>query len=447
MELMIKNILNIFLPQFDFLTVSKYYISMKLEDIDFFISDLHFGHYGVIEYSNRPYKHWFRYIPFLKKSQYLYSQYKKKSVQKMEDDLIKKWNRVVKPEQRILICGDFAFMPLKKMESILKKLNGKKVLVKGNHDDKSNQSYINIGFEAVFDELNLELDDIKIKFLHYPFVDKDLEYIATLRPNILKFNTHSEFRKINENEIKDRKKFFINNYRKAINVNDKDTKNLMLQLQRKFIGTRPTRKDFILVHGHTHSNKLINANAINICVEAINYTPISNHFFCEQVRRIKYNITNHTLISSINSSIETLRNEQDEINQKIKLCKNYFGEDVVKNLHKKSNLLELYINILLENPITSIPLFICDEWIKTAVKYKKFIPTDKLEVGVYEGMSRNSKYAYWDGHKWFAKRTKFGNTFVEEIDYIGSNSEYDLFIPYNRVYDNEILGFFKRNIP
>lgn len=420
---------------------------MKLEDIDFFISDLHFGHYGVIDYSNRPYKHWLRYLPFLKKNQYLYSIYKRKSVQKMEDDLIKKWNQVVKTNQRVLICGDFAYMPLKKMESLLKKINGKKVLIKGNHDDKSFQSYLDIGFEAVYSELDCMLEDIPIKFSHYPFVDLDLEHIASLRPNILHFNSTAPYRNIDEHNIKCKKDFLKKNYRTAININDEKTKKIMLQMQRQLIGTKPSRSGFVLGHGHTHSSIILKDNAINLCVEAIGYKPLSNKDFCELVKKAKKNVTEHIVISSLNSSLDTLNKEAEEIRRKIQICRNKFGDDILIKLHKSLNLIELYVNIIQEFPITEIPINISDEWIQLAIKYKKFIATEKLVAGgVYEGQSRNSTYALWDGKQWHAKRTKFGHTFLEHIDYIGSNSEYDLFIPYKQVFDQYVLDFFHEHL-
>lgn len=77
----------------------------------FFSSDHHFYHNNVIRYCGRPYD----------------------TVEEMNEDLIKRWNSVVSPEDTVYYLGDFslAFRPV---ETITKRLNGKKFLVPGNHD-------------------------------------------------------------------------------------------------------------------------------------------------------------------------------------------------------------------------------------------------------------------------------------------------------------------------
>lgn len=52
---------------------------------------------------------------------------------KMTDTLIENWNEVVHPENRVYILGDIS-MSKKGAEYALPKLNGRKVLVAGNHD-------------------------------------------------------------------------------------------------------------------------------------------------------------------------------------------------------------------------------------------------------------------------------------------------------------------------
>jgi len=47
----------------------------------------------------------------------------------------------------------------------------------------------------------------------------------------------------------------------------------------------------------------------------------------------------------------------------------------------------------------------------------------------YAGFCRNAKIAKWDGKKFLYWREKFGNTFIEEIDYWTPEGEYDEFIP------------------
>lgn len=77
----------------------------------FFVSDLHFGHFNVINYCNRPYK----------------------DVLEMEEALVKEWNKTVSKKDVVYFVGDFSLNP-KWAKLILPKLNGKKIFIAGNHD-------------------------------------------------------------------------------------------------------------------------------------------------------------------------------------------------------------------------------------------------------------------------------------------------------------------------
>lgn len=78
-----------------------------------FTADMHFGHENIIKYCNRPYK----------------------SVEEMDDKLIKNWNQLVKPDDYVIHVGDFASSYNKvDINSIISKLNGHIIFIKGNHD-------------------------------------------------------------------------------------------------------------------------------------------------------------------------------------------------------------------------------------------------------------------------------------------------------------------------
>lgn len=82
----------------------------------YFTSDLHFGHHNIIEYCNRPFK----------------------NVDDMDIKLINNWNSIIKEKDDIYILGDFSFYKDKEVNrKILNSLNGKKHLIKGNHDYKN----------------------------------------------------------------------------------------------------------------------------------------------------------------------------------------------------------------------------------------------------------------------------------------------------------------------
>ena len=78
----------------------------------FVTSDLHFGHKNIIKYENRPYE----------------------NIEQMDEDLIQRWNNTVGKEDTTYVLGDFSWYKGEKTNEILKRLNGKKVLIIGNHD-------------------------------------------------------------------------------------------------------------------------------------------------------------------------------------------------------------------------------------------------------------------------------------------------------------------------
>ena len=79
----------------------------------FFSSDHHFGHANVIKYTNRPFA----------------------NVQEMDNELIARHNSVVSKNDIVYFVGDFAFYSEpEKIINILKKMNGEKHFISGNHD-------------------------------------------------------------------------------------------------------------------------------------------------------------------------------------------------------------------------------------------------------------------------------------------------------------------------
>jgi len=58
------------------------------------------------------------------------------------------------------------------------------------------------------------------------------------------------------------------------------------------------------------------------------------------------------------------------------------------------------------------------------------IPKDKLIVGkTYIGNCRNASEAVWNGDFFTYKRTKFGNTYDENINHFQDDDGYDVFVP------------------
>lgn len=80
----------------------------------FYISDTHFGHKNILKYDNRPYF----------------------TVAEMDADLIKRWNNAVKSTDTVYHLGDFSWLKPAEESEILQRLNGTKILIRGNHDYK-----------------------------------------------------------------------------------------------------------------------------------------------------------------------------------------------------------------------------------------------------------------------------------------------------------------------
>lgn len=114
----------------------------------YFTSDLHFGHANIIRYDNRPFS----------------------SVQEMDLEMIDRWNAKVNADDTVYILGDFSWYRSEETCEILKKLNGHKILITGNHDNR----WLNGGsrrfFDAVFDYHELKIGNRTIVMSHYPIL-------------------------------------------------------------------------------------------------------------------------------------------------------------------------------------------------------------------------------------------------------------------------------------
>lgn len=67
----------------------------------------------------------------------------------MDETMIKLWNETVSKSDTIIHLGDFGLGSKEYIKSIVERLNGKKILVIGNHDNWSEQFYRDIGFHTV----------------------------------------------------------------------------------------------------------------------------------------------------------------------------------------------------------------------------------------------------------------------------------------------------------
>lgn len=110
----------------------------------FITSDQHWSHRNIIDYCNRPFT----------------------TTHEMNKFMIDKWNEVVSDEDDIIHVGDvFAGGSKREYEHIVRLLNGKKHLVRGNHDRWSDELWKNrFTFSTVQEFLVLG----KYFICHYP---------------------------------------------------------------------------------------------------------------------------------------------------------------------------------------------------------------------------------------------------------------------------------------
>jgi calcineurin-like phosphoesterase family protein len=115
----------------------------------FFTSDTHFGHQNIIKYCNRPYA----------------------TAQEMDEDLIAKWNAKVKQNDLIFHLGDFGFSSEQRLLEVIRRLNGRKFLVFGNHDKTiRNSDKLQKHFETMSELTETYVNNQYIIMCHYSMV-------------------------------------------------------------------------------------------------------------------------------------------------------------------------------------------------------------------------------------------------------------------------------------
>lgn len=103
--------------------------------IIFLISDLHLDHKNIIGYEKRPFK----------------------TKEEMNKELVRRWNRTVKKSDTVYFLGDLS---LGKTDDWLRKLNGRIIFIKGNHDHSKKTKFK--------DKIELKYKGHKLFLTHWP---------------------------------------------------------------------------------------------------------------------------------------------------------------------------------------------------------------------------------------------------------------------------------------
>jgi calcineurin-like phosphoesterase family protein len=125
-----------------------------------FTSDTHFGHARIVELAGRPYK----------------------DVSHMNEGIIDGWNALVRPDDTVYHLGDVALGPIHESLQCMSRLNGRKILIVGNHDrpfppmQKGRAEKIaewNKVYEKYFDKivhtLPFQVGDYRFILSHFPY--------------------------------------------------------------------------------------------------------------------------------------------------------------------------------------------------------------------------------------------------------------------------------------
>lgn len=130
----------------------------KINDVSskiYFTSDQHFSHEGIIKFANRPYN----------------------EVSDMNEDMIQRWNRIVPVDGLTFVLGDIGFCNKKDIVDIFSRLNGRKILIRGNHDSNYSDGTLTSIFDEIHDLLYTRIKDeetskyVYMVLCHYPMFD------------------------------------------------------------------------------------------------------------------------------------------------------------------------------------------------------------------------------------------------------------------------------------
>jgi calcineurin-like phosphoesterase family protein len=169
-------------------------------------------------------------------------------VEEMNEALISNYNSVVGKDDLCYFIGDAFFCGVEDAKAILSRLNGKKVLVRGNHDQDPNKMY-RMGFDVVLESARIRVGKTHVNLSHYP-------YQRTPWSHYWKALTQKKYR---------RKLHF------------KKLKN----------------DGSWLLHGHTHSTEQVKNRMIHVGVDAWNFTPVSITRIAEIINKELLNVHPH----------------------------------------------------------------------------------------------------------------------------------------------------------
>ena len=118
----------------------------------FITSDIHFGHNNILKFcpKTRPYS----------------------SIDEMDEAIIREWNKTVPVGSTVYILGDVSYREPSHTARIFDRLNGEKILIIGNHDEKAlKQKVFRDCFKDIHQYLEITVNKHKVVLFHYPIAE------------------------------------------------------------------------------------------------------------------------------------------------------------------------------------------------------------------------------------------------------------------------------------
>lgn len=197
----------------------------------FFSSDHYFGHENIIKYCNRPFN----------------------SVEKMNEEMINRWNSVVNKKDDVFYLGDFS-LSKEYIKSISQKLNGSKFIIPGNHDECHSSKCKNQ--KKVYEMIEF-YKDYDFHYLGEKLIYELKDYNLNLPKSGLKVNLcHMPY--FGDHTDTDRYENF-----------------------------RPRDDGKFLLHGHVHDKWKTNGRMINVGVDVWDFYPVSIEKIAKEIVKIK----------------------------------------------------------------------------------------------------------------------------------------------------------------
>lgn len=136
----------------------------------YFTADLHFRHDNIIRHCNRPFK----------------------TAEDMDKRLVENWNKTIKSNDEVYILGDLTMKGAEVANDFLRKLKGKKYLIKGNHDEFADKENFDMGLvEWVKDYHVINYKNLDFILFHFPILEWHKKHYGSVH---LHGHIHSDIR-------------------------------------------------------------------------------------------------------------------------------------------------------------------------------------------------------------------------------------------------------------